>query len=461
MFRRYVSTTKQSVADIVIIGGGPAGLTLASAVKNSKILSKYKTVLIEGSNLIEPLDQFAASPPKNFMNRVVSVTPTSIDFLKKIGAWDHVKIERTQNYNTIKTYDGVSGAQLEMDSQDLATMIENFNIQSGVYQRILELNNDSPDNELNIIDKTKVLSIDKDVTSEWPIVHLENGDSIKTRLLIGCDGNNSPARKFAQIESRGWSYNRWGIVGTCKYKDDNLFREATGWQRFLPTGTFALLPMPDNWCSFVWAVPPELSNVLMKLSDDKFLAMMNAARKLDVDELDYLYQLAREDSPELINEVNWRLNLSNEKSADEDAYPVELESIIPNSRGKFPLKLTHADSYVEERVALVGDAAHTTNPLAGQGLNMGQGDAKSLIETLERSTERGLDIGNRMALEPYFSERYIPNHVLLGVVDKIHKIHSTDFPPIVWARSLGVNAINNLPFVKDLLVDTISHHNGK
>lgn len=461
LFKRFVSTTKQSVADIVIIGGGPAGLTLASALKNSKILNKYKTILVEGSNLVEPLNEFQTNPPKNFMNRVVSVTPTSIDFLKKIGAWQHVKIDRTQNYNTIKTYDGVSGAELEMDSDDLATMIENFNIQSGVYQRVLELNKENPSNELDIIDKTKVLSIDKDENSEWPVVHLENGDSIKTRLLIGCDGNNSPVRKFAQIESRGWAYNRWGIVGTVKYKDDNVFRDATGWQRFLPTGTFALLPMPNNWCSFVWAVPPELSNVLMKLNDDKFLAMMNAAQKLSTDELDYLYDLAREDSPELIDEVNWRLSEFNKTLKNPDSFPVELESIIPNCRGKFPLKLTHADCYVDERVALVGDAAHTTNPLAGQGLNMGQGDAMSLIETLEKSTERGLDIGNRMSLEPYFSDRYLPNHVLLGVVDKIHKIHSTDFPPIVWARSLGVNAINNLPFVKDLLVDAISHNKGK
>lgn len=456
MLRRFVSTARQSVADIVIIGGGPAGLTLASAVKNSPILRKYKTVLVEGSDLVEPLEAFHQTPPEDLLNRVVSVTPGSIAFLTSIGAWAHVKHERTQNYNTIKTYDGVSGAELEMDSDNLATMIENFNIQSGVYQRVLELNRESEENKLEIIDKTKVTAIDKDETTEWPIVHLANGESIKTRLLVGCDGNNSPARKFAQIESRGWSYDRWGIVGTCKYAQDNVFREPTGWQRFPPTGTFALLPMPNNWCSFVWAVPPELSNVLMKLDDATFLAMMNAAQRLPHDELEPIYDMARQNAPDIVDHVAWRLSLFNER-ADPEAFPVELESILPKSRGKFPLKLTHADSYVDERVALVGDAAHTTNPLAGQGLNMGQGDAKSLIETLERSTERGLDIGSKMALEPYFSERYLPNHVLLGVVDKIHKIHSTDFAPIVWARTAGITALNNLPFVKDFLVDTISH----
>lgn len=448
-----------SISDILIIGGGPAGLSLASAIKSSPVLQDLKCTLVEGGKLVENLESYYTNPPEYIDKRVVSITPTSTDFFKKIGGWDYVKEERIQSYDFIHTYDGVSGAKMEFDSPELATMIENVNIQSMLYQRIKTLNYENPGQELQLLDNTKVVDIKEDPVNEWPVVTLSNGDVIKTRLLVGCDGYNSPARKYAQIESRGWSYNRWGNVATCKYKDTE-FRFPTGWQRFLPTGTLAFLPLPNNWCSLVWAVPPEISNILGKLNDDQFTYMLNAAAKLSPEELQYLYKVADQHPAELIDEIRWRLEIFNHKlSTPEQAedFPLEIDYIAPNSRAKFPLKLSNADSYVEERVALVGDAAHTTNPLAGQGLNMGQADVKSLVETLERARSRGLDIGAKFALEPYWSERFLPNHVMLGIVDKIHKVYSTDFKPLVWARSLGVNALNSVPFVKDWMVTQISH----
>lgn len=452
-------TPTVSISDILIIGGGPAGLSLASAIKSSPVLQDLKCTLVEGGKLVENLESYYTNPPEYIDKRVVSITPTSTDFFKKIGGWDYVKEERIQSYDFIHTYDGVSGAKMEFDSPELATMIENVNIQSMLYQRIKTLNYENPGEELQLLDNTKVIDIKEDPVNEWPVVTLSNGDVIKTRLLVGCDGYNSPARKYAQIESRGWSYNRWGNVATCKYKDTE-FRFPTGWQRFLPTGTLAFLPLPNNWCSLVWAVPPEISNILGKLNDDQFTYMLNAAAKLSPEELQYLYKVADQHPAELIDEIRWRLEIFNHKlSTPEQAedFPLEIDYIAPNSRAKFPLKLSNADSYVEERVALVGDAAHTTNPLAGQGLNMGQADVKSLVETLERARSRGLDIGAKFALEPYWSERFLPNHVMLGIVDKIHKVYSTDFKPLVWARSLGVNALNSVPFVKDWMVTQISH----
>jgi ubiquinone biosynthesis monooxygenase Coq6 len=452
-------TPTVSISDILIIGGGPAGLSLASAIKSSPVLQDLKCTLVEGGKLVESLESYYTNPPEYIDKRVVSITPTSTDFFKKIGGWDYVKEERIQSYDFIHTYDGVSGAKMEFDSPELATMIENVNIQSMLYQRIKTLNYENPGEELQLLDNTKVVDIKEDPLNEWPVVTLSNGDVIKTRLLVGCDGYNSPARKYAQIESRGWSYNRWGNVATCKYKDTE-FRFPTGWQRFLPTGTLAFLPLPNNWCSLVWAVPPEISNILGKLNDDQFTYMLNAAAKLTPEELQYLYKVADQHPAELIDEIKWRLEIFNHKlSTPEQAedFPLEIDYIAPNSRAKFPLKLSNADSYVEERVALVGDAAHTTNPLAGQGLNMGQADVKSLVETLERARSRGLDIGAKFALEPYWSERFLPNHVMLGIVDKIHKVYSTDFKPLVWARSLGVNALNSVPFVKDWMVTQISH----
>lgn len=461
--KKKTATTAVDLADIVIIGGGPAGLSLASAIKSSPVLRDLKCTLVEGGKLVDGLEEYYADPPEYIDKRVVSITPTSQAFLQKIGGWEYVKSERIETYDNIHTYDGVSGAKMEFDSPELATMIENINIQSMLYQRIKELNEIDPNNALRLLDDTKVVEINEDPVNEWPILKLSDGKEIKTRLLIGCDGNNSPARKYAKIESRGWAYNRWGNVATCKYKD-NEFRFSTGWQRFLPTGTLAFLPLPNNWCSLVWAVPPEISSILNKLNDEQFTGMLNAAAKLTPEELKYLYNIADTDADSLLSEIKWRLEVFNRKLVTREQhedYPLEIEYIAPNSRAKFPLKLSNADTYVEERVALVGDAAHTTNPLAGQGLNMGQADVKSLVETLERARKRGLDIGTKIALEPYWSERFTPNHVMLGIVDKIHKVYSTDFAPIVWARSAAVTVLNSLPFVKEYMVGQMSHKDDK
>lgn len=446
------------LSDILIVGAGPAGLTLASAIKNSPILQDLKCTLVESSRITEEMNDYLEHPPKYYSNRCVSITPATIDYLKKIGTWNFIKEERIQNYDYIRTYDGISGAAMDFEAPNMGTLIENYNLQAAAYKRVLQLNEQLPESKLIIKDGNKVTRIMTDSETGYPVVKLANDERIKTRLLIGCDGGRSPVRKFARIPSRGWAYNRWGVVGTLKYKDTG-FRSPTGWQRFLPTGPLAQLPMPNNYLSIVWSVPPELAMIVSGLTDNQFVLMLNAASRLTQDELEVLYKLAM-DKPEVFEkEAKWRLDLFNAKLTveSEQQYPQEIESIVPNSRGRFPLKLSHADDYVDERVALVGDAAHTTHPLAGQGLNMGQADVQCLVKTLETASERGLDYGTKFALDPYFSNRYPVNNAMLGVVDKIHKIYGTDFSPVVCARSLGVNILNNLPFVKDLMVGQVSH----
>lgn len=467
LVRRFMATSVKpavsktgstTLSDILIVGAGPAGLTLASAIKNSPVLQDLKFMLVESSRITEDMNDYYASPPKYYSNRCVSITPATIDYLKKIGTWNFIKEERIQNYDYIKTYDGLSGAAMDFDAPSMGTLIENYNLQAAAYERVLQLNEEQPENKLVIKDGNKVTHIATDSETGCPVVKLASEEKIRTRLLIGCDGGRSPVRKFAQIPSRGWAYNRWGIVGTLKYKDTG-FRSPTGWQRFLPTGPLAQLPMPDDYLSIVWSVPPELAMIVSGLTDDQFVLMLNAASRLTQDELEVLYKLARDKPEQFEKEAKWRLDMFNAKltTESEQQYPQEIESIVPKSRGRFPLKLSHADDYVDERIALVGDAAHTTHPLAGQGLNMGQADIQCLVKTLETARERGLDYGTKFALDPYFSSRYPVNNATLGVVDKIHKIYGTDFAPIVCARSLGVNILNNLPFIKDLMVGQVSH----
>lgn len=441
------------IVDVLIVGGGPAGLTLTTALKNSPITKDLKISLIEGFNL-SGVKEFYDKTPEGFTNRISSLTPQSIDYLKSIGSWDFIKTDRIQPYDSITVTEGLSDARLNFDSIELATMCENVNLQSSLYQRIKELES----NELDIIDNTRVENITKDPKDQWPIVHLSNGEQIKTRLLVGADGFNSPVRKFAGIESRGWFYERFGVVATMQL-DDIPFK-SVGWQRFLPNGPIALLPLPGDHATLVWSQSIELSKLLIEIDENLFKELVNAAFILDDVDMNYYYSCIKKgETEDLIDDIKWRIQLKHNKLSDEqieDDFPLPVISIDHNSRARFPLRLSHADTYVSERVALVGDAAHTTHPLAGQGLNMGQGDVQSLVHAIEKGMQRGLDIGNVLVLEPYWAERFPENNLLLGVVDKLHKLYSCTAEPVVALRSFGLNVVNELSMLKDLMIKQVS-----
>lgn len=446
-------------ADVLIVGGGPAGLTLASAIKESPYLSHLSTVLVDAGDLKGKVADFYHSPPDHYTNRVISLTPQSKHFLEKtVGV--ALNEERIQPFDGLYVTDGCSNGTLEMERDSMGCMVEILNIQSSLLEKLRV----SQPAGLVLLDKIKVEKIeyeDPNDSKSWPIVTLDNGEKFKTRLLVGADGFNSPVRKFSKIESRGWFYNAFGVVATLKL-DYPPFK-IRGWQRFLPTGPIAHLPLPDDNATLVWSTTEPLSKLLLSLSEEQFVSLVNAGFVLDDADMQYYYKALEDESistEELIKDIDFRIkqiydSLEDESLIDE-RYPPKVISVLEKSRARFPLKLSHADSYISDRIALVGDAAHTTHPLAGQGLNMGQGDVESLIKALEKAQQRGLDIGSLLALEPYWADRYPTNNMLLGVVDKLHKLYSTDFAPLVSLRTIGLNLINDLGPIKDLMMRKVS-----
>lgn len=362
----------------------------------------------------------------------------------------------------MQVWDGVSDARISFDWDNarslgprkptqpttIAYMIENTNTVSALLGRLEELGG------VDIFSSTKVDSInlgtdvEKLDLSSWPIVSLSNGKSLAARLLVGADGANSPVRTFAGIPSRGFDYSRHGVVATLKLSGPGWGGpdHKTAYQRFLPTGPIAMLPMPGNFATLVWSTTPERAAKLKSLSSADFVAMVNAGFRLSTTDLEYLHTLPSGQT----DEVAWR---EKHTPVNERSLPVRVTDVQTGSVASFPLRMRHADTYTGERVALVGDAAHTIHPLAGQGLNQGQGDAAALVRTISHAVQTGQDIGSTLALESYTSERYAENNAMLGVCDKLHRLYSVESGPIVGLRSLGLRAVNAMGPLKGFFMN--------
>ncbi|XP_055849080.1 ubiquinone biosynthesis monooxygenase COQ6, mitochondrial [Episyrphus balteatus] len=428
-------TTKNQLPqhyDIIIAGGGLVGTALACGIAKNKVLSEKKVLLLEGA---PPFKGFAGG---QYGNRVSAINNGSVELFKSIGAWDKISSTRYKPVKQMQVWDGSSDALITFNhdnfSENVACIIENDLMLDAIYTQLETAQN------VTILNKSMVgdvkLRMDGNPKN---VVSLKNGDSMSCDLLIGADGANSIVRKQMGVDVFSLNYERMGLVATLELVDpgDN----SVAWQRFIPTGPIAFLPLNDTMSSLVWSTTPSEAKRLASMEPNEFVDAVNEAFWKD-----YPKSNVVTNALEALNSIMGRDTLSNRQ------YPPKVKSVVDKSRACFPLGFLHASSYVSTGVALIGDAAHRIHPLAGQGVNLGFSDVTNLVKVLSDAVYAGAEIGDKHHLVQYEQNSLIKNVPLMIGVHGLQRLYSTTFSPVVLLRSLGLQLTQNIPGIKDIFL---------
>ncbi|XP_069806941.1 ubiquinone biosynthesis monooxygenase COQ6, mitochondrial [Dendropsophus ebraccatus] len=277
-------------------------------------------------------------------------------------------------------------------------------------------------------------------------IQLADGQSVNSSLVVGADGQNSMVRRLAGMNTVQWSYNHMAVVATLQLSEST--ENHVAWQRFLPSGPIALLPLSDTWSSLVWSTSQEHAAELLKMDEESFLDAVNSAFWSSEHHSDFISSAGS-----LLRSAVSFLRPSGSSTRQ---LPPSVSHLGDKSRAAFPLGLGHATEYIRQRVALIGDAAHRVHPLAGQGVNMGFGDVASLVHHLSRAAFDGQDLGSTSHLLEYETERQRQNLPLMAAIDLLKRLYNTKQPPIVLLRTLGLQATNALPPLKEQIMEFAS-----
>lgn len=379
--------------DVAIVGGGITGGTLACALAGAGL----RVAVVEASEPPPP-------PGDQWQLRVSAVTRASEEILRAIDVWDTLPLERTGVFREMRVWDATGSGSVHFDSAEIGSdalghIVENVVLQRGIGTRMASL-------ETLKLFRPETLE-DFQVEKDRVTLRL-GGARLHARLLVAADGSHSRVRELAGIQCDGGDYGQQAVVATMRTA---IGHGETAWQRFLPDGPLAFLPLPGPFCSIVWSTLPEHAQALLAMDDQEFAGHV------------------------------------------EEAFESRLGALEPvGERGAFPLRHLHARAYVAERLALVGDAAHTLHPLAGQGANMGLQDAAALAEVLHDNWSRGRDVGRLGNLRPYERWRKGRNQLMQQGLSGFQWLFGSRLEPLRLARNLGLDLVDRSPPLKRLFM---------
>jgi 2-octaprenyl-6-methoxyphenol hydroxylase len=365
--------------DLVIVGGGIVGLTLAAALKNAGL----SLALVEAQSLEQNLNRRQAYALSILSGRIFA----------GLGIWEKLK-PQLGKFSRIRLSDADYEKFVTFDVSELGTEFLGYVAEHRVLLTSLEhYLRDAANIQMLCPEVVKEVTYTPDTAT----VKLETGLTLQTRLVVAADGARSPIRQAAGIKTFGWRYWQSCVTFTVAHQAP---RNDLALERFWPTGPMGILPLPGNRCQIVWTAPHPEAQTLLSLPEADFLAKLQTY------------------SGGLLGKLE-----------------------LVSDRRLFPVQLLQSQTYIKPRLALIGDAAHCCHPVGGQGLNLGLRDAAALAEVLLDTHQRGADIGTLAHLQPYERWRKRENLAILGFTDFLDRLFSNQFWPVVALRRLGLGLL--------------------
>lgn len=385
--------------DVVVIGGGMVGLAFAALAAEEERLASWRIAIVEPA---------APRPPRDgeVDLRVSALSRASQRILHTVGAWPAIAGHACP-YAEMVAWDAASRpdardalrfSAAEIGEPDLGHIVENRRVQWALLE--------SP--RLKGVTQLRAGLEALALEEEAARLTLSDGRQLSCGLVVGADGGASRTRELSGIGRAGWTYGQSAVVAHLRSAQSHRH---TAWQRFLPDGPIAFLPLADGRVSLVWTVTPAAATELLAADPADFSRRVTEA------------------SGRVLGEVE-----------------------LDGARAAFPLALWHAREYVKPRLALVGDAAHTIHPLAGQGVNLGFLDGAALVEVLAGAVEADGEPFGIRTLRRYERWRRSENALMLATTDTLNRLFGERSVPVAAARRLGMALVGNQPLVRRALV---------
>ena len=389
--RRRILQGMKNASDILIVGGGLNGPALALAMARTG----HNVTVIDA---LPP----GASETEDFDGRGYALALASQRLLAQIGVWDAVE-GHAQPMLEIKVTDGHAGQGpspffMHFDHAEIEEGPMGYMVEDRFLRRAFNAAMQAED-RITLVSGARVVAQEIDITGAT--VTLENGDTLRGRILVGSDGRRSGTAGRAGIKRTGWEYGQTALV--CAI-DHELPHGGVAHQFFMPAGPLAILPLPGNRSSIVWSEKDETARAIHALDDEAYL------------------QALRPRFGDFLGEIS-----------------------LAGKRFTYPLNLTVANSFIGDRLALIGDAAHGMHPIAGQGLNAGLRDVGALAQVLTEATRRGEDFGSSLVLGRYQQWRRFDTATLVAATDVFNRLFSNDNPLLRLGRDIGMGLVGSVP----------------
>ena len=382
--------------DILIVGAGVAGLSLATALGREG----FHVTVIDGASRPQlPTTDRAIA---DWDLRVSALTPSSIAFLEGLGAWSAIPANRTGCYTGMRVWDGHGSGRIRFNASEVNAPYLGHIVENRLtLQALLQCAETCPG--VDVLWECAMETMTH-THSGWEI-RCQDGSTFCAPLTVGADGARSRVREWAAMPTRQWSYDQNAIVGTVALTSHH---QDACWQAFLDSGPLALLPLADqDKVAIVWSLDERQHEQTAALSDAAFLSALNRALGCDAP-----------------------------------------EAVAVGPRASFPLRQSHAVDYVDQGLVLVADAAHSIHPLAGQGINLGLSDVRVLAEELTAGKAKGLAVDNPVSLKRYQRQRKTENLAMMAAMEGFKRGFGSQNPLAVIARNVGLGLVDQQAWLK-------------